>query len=183
MHDHAEEDANSAQRRKRESTLQLPIHPRSHIILSIEAVERSDREKRRALTIVALASGVVPRSKDGDEALLRSSVASSLRRGISVCQKTLSAMQHVLLSIAAAKDFHTFRHSRLTYLLQRPLTKSDVIVLLIGVPTSLEEQERSSHLLNIGKRVIKKASKARVNSLLVTGHHSNRRKGANLAWR
>lgn len=186
LHSHAKDSEGSAQSKKRENLMKMPIHPLSHVVLSIEATERSDREKRRTLTIVALASGVVPRLGDGDELLLRSSVAASLRRGISVCQKTLSAMQHVLLSVAAAKDFHTFRHSRLTYLLQHALTKSDVIVLVIGVPTSFEEQERSSHLLNIGKRVVKKASKARVSNLLVGGGNQHFGKGVYLkssAWR
>jgi integrase len=174
LHDHADTDGDSGKKKMRERILQLPAHPLSHIILSVEAVGRSDNTKKRTFTVVVLASGVVPRMQGEDELLLRSSVAASLRHGISVCQKTLSAMQHVLLSVAAAQSFHAFRHSKLTYLLQHPLTSSDVVVLLLGVPTALAEQERSAHLLNVGKRVVKNASKARVNNLLVSGQHARR---------
>jgi len=136
----------------------------------------NDMAQRRTFTVVIMASGVVPQMQGEDELMLRSSIAASLRRGISVCQKTLSAMQHVLLSVASAQSFHAFRHSKLTYLLQHSLTSSDAVVLVIGVPTALREQERSAYLLNVGKRVAKNASKARVNNLLVSGQHARRGK-------
>lgn len=172
LHDHADTSPSKVKRgvkgqsNSRNRVLHSAVHPLSHIVLTVEATNTFDSKQRRTFTVVVLASGVVPQLYGDDDPLFTSSVSADLRHGISVCQKTLSAMQHVLLSVAAAKEFHTFRHSRLTYLLQNALSSSDVLLIVIGVKTSLIDHERSAHLLNIGKRIFKSASKARVTSLL-----------------
>ena len=111
--------ATSEQRKNR--IMVNPIHPTSHLVITIEATTPSSSRSSssaRTLTAVSLASGVLP-SPAGPGWL-----KEELERSVALCQQTLTTFHRVMLSVASNENFHTFRHSKLTSLLQTPLLTS-----------------------------------------------------------
>ena len=126
--------------KRKERITNLPIHPSSHIVITIEATSNPNATKHatnhatddatddamgestatRTFTVVSLASGLLPSKVVLDTSDVASSIrmteqnAALLQKSISTCQTTLSSFQHVLLSVAGSENFHTFRHSKLT---------------------------------------------------------------------
>ena len=118
--------------KRKERITNLPIHPSSHIVITIEATSNPNATNHatddamgestatRTFTVVSLASGHLPSKIVLDTSDVTSSIrmteqnAALLQKSISTCQTTLSSFQHVLLSVAGSENFHTFRHSKLT---------------------------------------------------------------------
>jgi hypothetical protein len=106
-----------------------------------------------------------------------------------------SFLTHHSVLPASNENFHTFRHSKLTSLLQTSLLTSNDIFVCMGITNHINNRKQTLLLLNNGKKISKAASKSRVHTLLhqktndggidrlSRGSSSNGSKQTPLAWR